>query len=100
DRGCFVIKDPVNLRYFHLEGNQRYLIGLMDGRHTLAEIQESYESKYRPERLTLEELEAFAAQLLESGLIQSESPGAGHALYRRAVRQQRQTLWLTLLNVL
>jgi putative peptide zinc metalloprotease protein len=99
-RVCYVIKDPVNLRFFHLEENQRFLAQLMDGRHTLADIQKTYEEKRRPERVSLEELEAFAAQLLESGLIQNESRLAGKMLYGRAVRQRRQTLWLTLLNFL
>ncbi len=99
-RTCFVVKDPVNLRYFHLEENQRYLVELMDGTRTLLEIQIAYEEKFRPTRLPLEELEAFSAQLLESGLVQNESVLAGKLLYERAHRQQQKTFWRTLLNFL
>ncbi len=99
-RQCFVVKDPVTLRYFYLEANQRFIVQLMDGNHSLAEIQKAYEEQFRPERLSLDEVEAFASQLLESGLVHNESAQAGKMLYQRALRQQKQTLWLTLLNFL
>src|SRR5262245_60656403 len=99
-RISYVVKDPVNLRYFHLEENQRFLVELMDGQHTLADIQRIYEAKFRPERLTLEELEAFAAHLLECGLVQNEAPHAGQRLYERALDQERRSLLARLLNVL
>lgn len=96
----FVLKDPMNLRYFHLDENQRCLVEMMDGRRTLAEIQEAYEGQHRPNRLSLEELEAFSAHLLQNGLVHNESPLAGRMLYERTVRQQQRTFWLKLLNVL
>src|SRR2546430_1475150 len=76
----YVLKDPITLRYYRLDEGQRFAAGLMDGRRTLEEIQKAYEDRFRPERLSLEELEAFASQLIRSGLVQPESQGAGNTL--------------------
>src|SRR5947209_15681326 len=83
---CFVLKDPVTLRYFHLDQTQRYLIGMMDGTSTLDEIRRAYEAKHRPHRMPLEELEAFARQLLEGGLVVNEAPAAA----QQAIEQSRK----------
>ena len=39
----------------------------MDGKHTLDEAQKAFEKRFRPERLTLEDLEQFGQQLLTAG---------------------------------
>src|ERR1700751_846222 len=75
-RTCFVAADPLTLRYFHFDENQQFILGLMDGSRALEEIRQAYEEKYRPRRLSLEELEDFAPQLLESNLVFNVSPGA------------------------
>lgn len=95
----YVIKDPITMRYFRLDEKQRFLLGLMDGAHTLAEMQTEYERKFRPDRLSFDELEHFVAELLEGGLVQSASPAASRLMVERAKKQSRQW-WLSLLNVL
>ena len=76
----YVIKDPVSLRYYRFKEQEHYLLGFMDGSRTLDEAQKEYEKRFRPERLTLEDLEAFAQQLITAGLAQNESPNAGKLL--------------------
>src|SRR5438309_1427047 len=95
----YVVKDPLTSRYFRFEEGQHFVLGLMDGRHTLAEIQEAYEKKFRPERLPLEELEAFAAHLMETGLAQTESPTAERHCFEEARQKQRREKWQKLLNI-
>src|SRR5258708_413641 len=95
----YVVKDPVTSRYFRFEEGQHCVLGLMDGRHTLAEIQEAYERKFRPERLSLEELEAFAAHLMETGLAQTESAAAERHGFEQAQERQRREKWQKLLNI-
>jgi putative peptide zinc metalloprotease protein len=95
-----VVKDRLTLCYFRLDEGQFFAVGLMDGEHTLGDIQKAYEERFRPERLSLEELEALAAQLLEAGLAQSDSPQAGKVLAERARKQKHRALWATVLNFL
>src|SRR5947207_7389913 len=75
-----VVKDPVRLQYFRLDEGQHFIVRLMDGSRTLSDIQIAYEEHFRPERLSLEELEAFGNQLLHGGLVENLSLQAGPLL--------------------
>jgi len=99
-RRYYVVKDPVSLRYFRFKEQERFLLGLMDGDHTLDDAQKQFELRFRPDRLTLEDLEAFASQLLQAGLAQNESPQAGKQLFTRYKKRKRQTFISAFLNIL
>src|SRR5438309_9779330 len=76
-RTYYVVKDPVSLRYYRFKEQEYFLLKLMDGTHTIDQAQKSFEQRFRPDRLTLEDLEHFSQQLLTAGLVQNESPQAG-----------------------
>src|SRR5438874_2640333 len=99
-RTYFVVKDPVSLRYYRFKEDEHYLIQFMTGQHTLDEAQKAYEKRYRPHRLTLEDLEGFAQQLLNAGLVQNESPRAGQQLFDRRKKRRRSEWMQTLTNIL
>src|SRR5947207_1677282 len=63
-RTFFIVKDPVSLRYYRFKEQEHFLLGLMDGENTLDDAQKQFEKQFRPERLTLEDLEQFGQQLL------------------------------------
>jgi putative peptide zinc metalloprotease protein len=96
----YVLKDPVSLRYYRLKENEHFLLQYLDGTRTLENAQEAYEEEYRPERLKLEDLEAFAQQLVKAGLAQNESPRAGKQLYENRKKRRRSELMQTLTNIL
>jgi putative peptide zinc metalloprotease protein len=99
-RTYYVVKDPVSLRYYRFKEQERFLLDLMDGEHTLEDAQKAFEQRFRPERLTLEDLEQFASQLLSAGLAQNESPNAGKQLFDRFKKRRRRKLVQSLLNIL
>src|SRR6266571_7109540 len=99
-RTYYVVKDPVNLRYYRFKEQEHYLIGMMDGSYTLDDAQKAYEKRFRPERLTLEDLEGFGQQLLTAGLAQNESPQAGKQLFDRRKKRRRSEWMQTLTNIL
>jgi putative peptide zinc metalloprotease protein len=99
-RTFFVLKDPVSLRYYRLKENEHYLLQFLNGSDTLEDAQKAYEARYRPERLKLEDLEAFAQQLLTAGLAQNESPRAGQMLFERRAKRRRSEWLQTLTNIL
>lgn len=94
-RTFYVVKDPVSLRYFRFKEREHFLLQLMDGRHTLNDARLEYEKSFRPERLTLENLEGFARRLLTAGLAHNTSPSAGKQLWERRRNTQRRK-WLQL----
>src|SRR5438445_13450009 len=73
-RMYYVVKDPVSLRYYRFKEQEHYLLNLMDGGHTMDACQKSFENRFRPERLRLEDLEQFGQQLLQMCLVPNESP--------------------------
>jgi putative peptide zinc metalloprotease protein len=99
-RTYYVVKDPVSLRYYRFKEQEHFLIHLMDGGHTLDDAQKEYEKRFRPERLTLEDLEGFGQQLLTAGLAQNESPQAGKQLFDRRKKRRRSEWMQTLTNIL
>jgi putative peptide zinc metalloprotease protein len=99
-RSYWVVKDPVALRYYRFKEQERFLIDAMDGSNTLDEVQKEYEKRFRPERLTLEDLESFAHQLINAGLALNESPRAGQQLYERRNKRIRSEWMQTLTNIL
>src|SRR6266436_1220278 len=99
-RTYYVVKDPVSLRYYRFKEQEHYLIRMMDGAVTLDDAQKAYEKRFRPERLTLEDLEQFAQQLLTAGLAHNESPQAGKQLFDRRKKRLRSEWMQTLTNIL
>lgn len=99
-RTYYVVKDPVSMRYYRFKEQEHFLINYMDGGHTLDDAQKEYEKRFRPERLTLEDLESFAQQLLTAGLAQNESPQAGKQLFDRRKKRKRSEWMQALTNIL
>src|SRR5262249_54787087 len=99
-RTYYVVKDPVSLRYYRFKEQEHFLIRLMDGTHTLDESQKEYEKRFRPERLTLEDLEQFGQQLWTAGRAHNESPQAGKQLFDRRKKRRRSEWMQTLTNIL
>src|SRR5947208_16811407 len=85
----YVVKDPVGLKYYRFNDQEYFVVSHFDGKHTLEDTQKDFETNFRPHRLTLEDLEAFAQQLLTAGLVQHETPQAGKELYNKRRKQQR-----------
>src|SRR5436190_17886775 len=99
-RVYYVVKDPVSLRYYRFKEQEHFLIRMMDGAHTLDDAQKAFEKRFRPDRLTLEDLEQFGQQLLKAGLAQNESPQAGKQLYDRRKERRRSEIMQALTNIL
>jgi putative peptide zinc metalloprotease protein len=99
-RTYYVVKDPVSLRYYRFDEQEHCLLELMNGKHTLDEAQKEFEKRFRPKRLTLEDLESFGQQLLTAGLAYNESPKSGQQLFDRRKKRRRNEWLQTLTNIL
>src|ERR1700731_3792819 len=91
-RTYYVVKDPVSLRYYRFKEQEHFLIQLMAGSHTLAGAQKEFEKRFRPDRLTVEDLEGFGQQLRMAGLAQISVPQAGKRVFDRRNRRRRSEI--------
>src|SRR5437773_6632063 len=96
----YVVKDPVSLRYYRFKEQEHFLLQLMDGGHTLDQAQKDFEARFRPERRTLEDLEQFGQQLLQAGLVQNDTAGAGKLLFENRQKRRRMEWLGTFTNIL
>jgi putative peptide zinc metalloprotease protein len=99
-RLCHVVKDPVSLKYYRFNDQEYFVFKLLDGKHTLEDVQKQFEIEFRPHRLTLEDLEGFARQLVTSGLVQHESASAGKHLFDRRRKQKNMKRLASFTNIL
>lgn len=95
-----VVKDPVGLTYYRLKGPEHFLFERLDGVHTLEDARQEFERHYRPRRISLEEVEGFARQLVRAGLAHSVSPRSGQQLYDHWQRRRMSGTFERLSNVL
>src|SRR5438067_150675 len=79
---------------------QIFVFSLFDGRHTMEEVQKSFEEEFKPQRLEHNDLEGFARQLVTAGLVQNEQPGAGKHLFHRRAKQRRLRRLASVTNIL
>jgi putative peptide zinc metalloprotease protein len=99
-RLCHVVKDPVSLKYYRFNMQEYYVFVRLQGGETLEEIRKEFEKTFAPDRLTLEDLEGFARQLVTAGLVQHESPNAARLLFDKRRKQRRTKRLATLTNIL
>src|SRR3972149_11537071 len=67
-RRYYVVKDPIGLRYFRFHEEEYFLLRQINGKRSLEEVQEAFEARFRPQKVTVEQLEGFVAHLFEVGL--------------------------------
>ncbi len=92
-RRHWVVKDPLSFKYFHLLDEEHAILQMLDGRASLASIQQHFERQFAPYRISLPRLQSFLGDLHQRGLILSDAPGQGGRLLERRGQQARRT-WL------
>ncbi len=86
-RGCWVLKDPVGLKYSRLFDEEYAIFNMLDGRTSYEQIQERFEAKFTPQKLEFQHLHQLTTQLHTSGLLISDHSGQGKHLFQRHKEQ-------------
>src|SRR5262245_35622755 len=82
-RRIWAIKDPLRLRYFHLNDEEYCVLRSLDGASSPAQIQELFQSRFAPRRLSFAQLESFLGVLHQEGLILADASGQAAELLER-----------------
>lgn len=94
------IKDPLSLAYFELSDEAYYVLNLLDGRSTIADICASFQSRFGPRTLSSDELGGFLGQLVSQNLVIAESCGHGRAIAQKQQAVQSRQRWAMASNIL
>jgi putative peptide zinc metalloprotease protein len=92
---CFVIKDPVTLRYYRLQPVEHFLVTQFDGQRTARDLLGLLQQQFPEGGLTVQDVLRFVGMLHESHLLVGE--GLGHAEWltkRRDAAKRRRTFEL------
>ncbi|MBW3596810.1 MAG: PqqD family protein, partial [Planctomycetes bacterium] len=68
-----VIKEPVGLKYYRFQEEEYAILEMLDGRTSLEEIKDEFETRFAPEKITLQDLQNFIGMLHRSGLVVAEA---------------------------
>ena len=89
-RSCWVVKDPLSLKYYRLPEEEFAVLELLDGRRSLAQIKAQFETRFPPQKAKLSEIQQLIAHLHRNGLAVSDALRQGDRLLARASEQQRR----------
>ena len=82
-----VIKDPVALQYFHLEGPDRSLLQLLDGRRSLSDICEALQRQFPESQVEEHNVHSGIQRFHQQGLLVSSAAGLGANYVKRGRKQ-------------
>lgn len=99
-RHYWVIKDPIGLKYYRFEEEEFALLEMMDGESSLEELQQQFEERFAPQKITLQELHQLAGMLHRSSLVVSDSAGQGPQLLKRHRENSRRQRFSALTNII
>ena len=92
---CFVIKDPVTLRYYRLQPLEHFLAMQLDGRRTARDLLGILQQQFPEGTLSVQDVLRFVGMLHDAHLLVGE--GLGHAQWltqRRTAAKQKRFLEL------
>lgn len=91
DRPGYVLKDPWSRRFYFLGEEEFGILKLVDGRRSMDQIQQDFQARFPPTRLSIPRLEGFVAHLYREGLMLADSPGQAEPLLDRQRRSATST---------
>jgi putative peptide zinc metalloprotease protein len=83
-----------------LRDEEHALVELLDGRHSLADLQRQFERRFAPRRISAEQLQSFLGMLHREGLVLADGPRQADELLARAATARRRAFWQTIGNPL
>ena len=102
DHPIWIVKDPLSHQYTQLREEEYFILQMLDGTTSLAEIQDRFQKRFAPQILPADRAHAFLGQLHENGLLLSDAPGQSQQLLQRAQSAKRRASvqrWTSILAI-
>ncbi|REK19190.1 MAG: hemolysin D [Planctomycetota bacterium] len=96
----WVVKEPVGLKYFRFQEEEYAILQMLDGQTSLDEIKVEFESRFPPQKITVEELGQFVGMLHRSGLVIANVSGQGEQLSKRRTERAWKEFFGSASNIL
>lgn len=99
-RRCWLITDPLTLKYFRFEEEEYFLLSALDGQASAEDLITRFQKRFPPQRLSPQDLQQLLGQLHRSQLVLSDRSGQGTQLFQRGCKNRSQRLRQQLSNPL
>lgn len=100
NQGFWGLKDAIALRYFQLTEIEHFVWNSLDGRTSVAEIQQQFNRRFAPLKVQIAQIQQYIGSLYDAGLIISESCGQAEPLLERDRLRRRRELSESILGLL
>ena len=95
-----VVKEPLGQKYFQFPPQVHFLLTLLDGTKSIEQLQDAFQERFAPKRITHQEIQQLLTRFHQDGLVTSDMPGQGIELMKRGEKNRRMELFQTFSNVL
>ncbi|QDU94533.1 HlyD family efflux transporter periplasmic adaptor subunit [Lignipirellula cremea] len=98
--GCWVVKDPVALKYYRLEAEQYVVLIHLDGQRSLQDLKDLLVLRFPWLWLTIRDVQSLVSDLQEKGLLTTVRLGYGVSLLHKDWRDRKQKWKQTAMSLL
>ena len=95
-----VVKDPIAMKYHRMRPDEYFVLERLDGKVSLQELKSAYEERFRPQKVSVVELNQLLFRFHQSGLTISNATSQGDRLCDKRRKEKRQKMWQSLHSVL
>ncbi len=97
---CYIIKDPLALRYFRLSDVEFRVFTLLDGNHSVEDIQKIIHEEFADVELTKDSISHFLLMLKQVNFLERMYAKESRLLYERAKKRARMfSFWGKIKNI-
>ena len=86
---CYIIKDPLALRYFRLSDVEFRVFSLLDGAHSIEDIQKIIHEEFADVELTKDSISHFLLMLKQVNFLERMYAKESRLLYERAKKREK-----------
>lgn len=87
---CWIVKDPISLKYYRLPAPEYYVLTSLNGRLSLHELKEALQQEFPAQAYKLSELHQLIASFQQQGMLLTPGAGQGQVLLERRQKERRQ----------
>lgn len=95
----WVLKDPLGLKYYRLNEQEYTLLEWTDGRVSLDDLRDRFNSRFSPYRVTTRELQTFLGDMYSKSLLTPLAPDRGRHLVDVRRETKRKELLQKITNI-
>lgn len=99
-RPVWIVKDPLSLEYFKFSKEEFSILSMLKDATGLDDLKARFETKFAPQKMTVEMLKSFLGNLYQSGLLVAQGSGQGAVIQSRQRRRKSLRRLATLTNLL